>query len=100
MKNVLNVVIVLAVVGGGVVGFASALTAQRASAQVQELEDENAELKEKLDNIQGLVTEAKSHLDDVESEVQSDEPCEDTNAQSDASDVENKLNEIEAEALY
>jgi peptidoglycan hydrolase CwlO-like protein len=100
MKKVLSTVAVLVVVCGVILAYSSAATAQHASAQVQELEDENAELKEKLDNIQGLVAEAKSHLDDVEGEVQSDEPCEDTNAQSYASDVEDKLNEIESEASY
>src|SRR5579862_8741673 len=39
-------------------------------SRIQELEDENAKLKEKLDNIQDLVTQAKSDLDDVESEAQ------------------------------
>jgi len=57
-------------------------------------------LKEKLDNIQDLVTKAKSDLDDVETDVQSDEPCEDTSAYSNASDVEDRLNEIESEATY
>jgi len=94
MKKVLIILAVLVVIGWGAFGYSNA------STRVQELEDENAELKEKLDNIQNLVAEAKSHLDDVETDVQSDEPCEETSAQSDVSDVEYKLNEIESEASY
>lgn len=89
---------VLLVIGSGGLGYHSAIVAQ--NSRLQELEDENAELKEKLDNIQDLVTHAKSDLDDVETEAQSDESCEDTNAYSDATDVEDKLNEIESEASY
>ncbi|MBZ5668369.1 MAG: hypothetical protein LAO04_01385 [Acidobacteriia bacterium] len=100
MKKVLIILSVLLVIGWGVFHYSNAAAAQRASTRVQELEGENAELKEKLDNIQSLVAEARSDLDDVETDVQSDEPCEDTRAYSDASDVEIKLNEIESEASY
>lgn len=94
MKKVLIILVVLVVIGWGVFAYSNAGT------RVQELEDENSELKEKLDNIQNLVAEAKSDLDDVETDVQSAEPCEETSAYSDASGVEDKLNEIESEASY
>lgn len=100
MKKVAIILALLAVISWGVFGYSNAATAQRAGTRIQELEDENAELKEKLDNIQTLVAEAKSDLDDVETDVQSDEPCEETSAHSHASDVEDKLNEIESEASY
>jgi uncharacterized protein YlxW (UPF0749 family) len=71
-----------------------------ADSRIQELEKENAELREKLENIRDLVTQAKSDLDDVQTEAQSDEPCEDTNAHSYASDVEDKLNDIDSETSH
>jgi len=98
MKKTLTVLTVLILVGWGVSNHQSTVFAQ--SSLVQELEVENAELREKLDNIRNLVSEEKSDLDDVENDVQSDDPCDDTNAYSNASDVEDKLSEIEAEASY
>jgi peptidoglycan hydrolase CwlO-like protein len=96
-KTLILVGITLAVLSG-IIGYRSAAAGQ--NSRIQELEQENADLKEKLDNIQSLVTDAKSDLDDVESEAQSDESCEDTNAYSDATDVEDKLNDIESESDY
>jgi hypothetical protein len=89
---------VLLVVTSADLGYHSAAVAQ--NSRVEELEDENAALKEKLDNIQELATKAKSGLEDVEAEAQSDKPCADTDAYSDATDVEDKLNGISSEASY
>jgi predicted nuclease with TOPRIM domain len=97
MKNILGVLALFLVIGW-VLTTRETVSAQ--SSRVQELEAENAELTEKLDNIESLVAEAKSDLDDVETDVQTDEPCEDTSAYSNASDVEDKLNEIESEASH
>jgi Tfp pilus assembly protein PilN len=58
----------LLVATSGLVGYHSATAEQQ--SRVQELEQENADLKEKLDNIQSLVSDAKSDLDAVESEAQ------------------------------
>jgi predicted nuclease with TOPRIM domain len=71
-----------------------------ANSRIQELEDENSQLRGKLDNIQDLVAQAKSDLDDVQTEAQSDETCDDTNAYSYATNVEDKLNEIDSETLH
>jgi len=87
---------VLLAVASGFAGYSGAVAAQH--SRMQRLESENAEMKGKLDNIQDLVTEAKDDLDDVEDEVQSEESCQDTDAYSDAADVEDKLNEIDSEA--
>ena len=87
----------LAIALGGPV-YQNAVAGQNSA--LQDLEDENAELKQKLDNIQDLVTQAKSDLDDTETEAQRDESCTDTDAYSDATDVEAKLNDIESEASY
>ena len=96
MNKALIVVGVLLVVVSGFVGYGGAVAVEH--SRIQRLESENAELKGKLDNIQDLVTEAKDDLEDVEDEVQTDESCEDTDAYSDAGDVEDKLNEIGSEA--
>ena len=74
--------------------------ASASSNRIRELEIGNAALKEKLDNIQEYVGQAKSDLDDVESDVDTDDSCNETSAASNASDVEVKLNEIESEASY
>jgi hypothetical protein len=87
---------VLLVVASAFVGYSGAVAAEH--SRIQRLESENAQLKGKLENIQDLVTEAKDDLEDVEDEVQTDESCEDTDAYSDATDVEDKLNEIDSEA--
>ena len=97
MKNALVVLAVLIVLG---CVFATRENVAAQSSRVQQLEDENAELTEKLERIESLASEAKSDLDDVESDVQTDEACEDTIAYSHASDVEDKLNEIESEASH
>jgi len=96
MNKALVAVGALLVVVSGFAGYGGAAAAQH--SRIQRLENANAELKGKLDNIQDLVTEAKDDLDDVEDEVQSEESCEDTDAYSDAADVEDKLNEIDSEA--
>ena len=70
------------------------------NGRIRQLEIGNAELKAKLDNIQEYVTQAKSDLDDVKSDVDTDDSCDETSATSHASDVEDKLNEIESEASY
>jgi len=96
MNKALIVVGVLLVVALGFVAYRGAVAVEH--SRIRRLESENAKLKEKLDNIQDLVTEAKDDLEDVEDEVQSDESCKDTDAYSDAADVEDKLNEIDSEA--
>jgi transketolase len=82
------------------VGWFAHSNAPASNDRRRELEIDNRELKEKLDNIQEYVTQAKSDLDDVESAVDTDDSCNETSAASDASDVEDKVNEIETEASY
>jgi predicted nuclease with TOPRIM domain len=82
------------------VGWFGHSNASASNDRIRELEIGNQELKEKLDNIQEYVTQAKSDLDDVESAVDTDDSCNETSAASDASDVESKLNEIESETSY
>lgn len=82
------------------VGWFAHNNASASNDRIRELEIGNRELKEKLDNIQEYVTQAKSDLDDVESAVDTDDSCNETSAASDASDVEDKLNDIESEASY
>ena len=96
MNKALIAVGVLLVVASASVGYGGAVAAQH--SLIHRLESENVELKGRLDDIQDLITDAKADLDDVKDEVQSDESCEDTDAYSDAADVEDKLNEIDSEA--
>lgn len=96
MKNILIAISVILLLGGW---FAHS-NASASNDRIRELEIGNAALKAKLDNIQEYVTEAKSDLDDVESDVDTDDSCDETSAASNASDVEDKLNEIESEASY
>jgi predicted nuclease with TOPRIM domain len=96
MKKVLIAISAILLIGGW---FAHS-NASASNDRIRELEIGNAELKEKLDNIQDYVRRAKSDLDDVESAVDTDDSCNETSAASNASDVEDKLNEIESEASY
>jgi hypothetical protein len=95
MKRILFVVGISLALVFGVSG-----CGETADDRIQKLEAENAGLKGKLDNIQDLVTRAMSDLDDVQTEAQSEEACEDTNAYSYARDVEDKLDEIDSETSH
>lgn len=83
-----------------IVGWFAHSNASASNDRIRELEIGNTELKEKLDNIQDYVRQAKSDLDDVETAVDTDDSCSETDAASNASDVEDKLNMIESEASY
>jgi hypothetical protein len=96
MRNMLIAVSGILLLGGWFVHN----NASASDGRIHELEIGNRELKDKLDNIQEYVMQAKSDLDDVESAVDTDDSCNETSAASDASDAEDKLNEIESEASY
>jgi hypothetical protein len=96
MRNILIAVSAILLLGG----WFAHNNASASNDRIHELEIGNRELKDKLDNIQEYVTQAKSDLDDVTSDVDTDDSCNETSAASHASDVEDKLNEIESEADY